>query len=306
MNSKFIRIFIVLALVTIVTIVACKQGADSQAVEETDTSGRVTIQVDNTVQPIVEDVAAVFQSIYTKAQITQVNRSETDIVNALLHDSASVAVLTRELTKEEQEHFAKEGIKARTTPFATDAVALVCNKKLTDTIVDIEDIYRIMRGDATVAGKQLVFDNPGSSTLRYIMNKSGVDKIPLKNVYSLKNTAEVLTFVSKNPNSIGFIGVNWLVQTPDGMKGLVENVQVVGVNNVKVKVADLKYYKPSQSNISAGLYPFSRTLYVLNYQGKRALGTGFANYISAPDGQRIILKSGLVPVTMPYREIEVK
>ena len=303
---KLVRIFIVVAVVSILTVIACKQATGPKDVQETETSGTTTIQVDNTVQPIVEDVTAVFQSIYTNAQVTQINRSETDIVNALIHDSANVAVLTRELTKGEEAHFAKKGIQTRVTPFASDAIALVSSKNVTDTIINIDDIYRIMRGEATTSDRQLVFDSPGSSILRYIQQKAAVDKIPLKNVYSLKNTAEVLTFVSKNPNSIGFIGVNWLVQTPDDMRKLVENVQVVSVNNVKGKAGADKYYKPSQSNIAAGLYPFTRSLYVLNYQGKRALGTGFANYISAPEGQRIILKSGLVPVTMPSREIEVK
>lgn len=303
---KRIRKIILFALISIVTVVACKQGDGTQGVEETDTSGTVIIQVDNSVQPIVEDVTAVFQSIYSRAKITQVNRNETDIVNALLHDSADVAVLTRELTKGETAHFAKKGIQARVTPFATDAVALVAGKNATDTIVSIEDIYSIMRGEAATQEKQLVFDSAGSSTLRYIQQKAGVDKIPLKNVYALKNTAEVLTFVSKNPNSIGFIGVNWLVQYPENMRQLVENARVLGVNNVKGKGDASKYYKPSQSNIAAGLYPFSRKVYVLNYQGRRALGTGFANYISAPDGQRIVLKSGLLPETMPYREIEIK
>ncbi|MFP9098203.1 PstS family phosphate ABC transporter substrate-binding protein [Flavobacterium sp. RHBU_24] len=303
---KYIRIVILLAVISIFSFIACKQASGTQEVTETETSGTVTLQVDNTVQPIAEDVTAVFQSIYTNAKITQINRSETDIVNALLHDSADVAVLTRELTKGEEAHFAKKGIQTRSTLFATDALALVSAKNAADTIVDIEDIYRIMRGDSTVPGTQLVFDNPGSSTLRYIMDKAGVDKIPLKNVYALKNTAEVLTFVSNNPNAVGFIGVNWLVQTPGNMTKLVENIRVLSVNNVKGKGDTAKYYKPSQSNIATGLYPFTRKLYLLNYQGKRALGMGFANYISAPEGQRIILKSGLVPETMPYREIEIR
>jgi len=302
---KYTRIVILVAVISIFSFVACKQASGKEEVGETETSGTLILQVDNTVQPIAEDVTAVFQSIYTNAKITQINRSETDIVNALLHDSANVAVLTRELTKGEEAHFAKKGIQTRSTPFATDALALVSAKNATDTIVNVEDIYRIMRGDSTVTGIQLVFDNPGSSTLRYIMDKAGVDKIPLKNVYALKNTAEVLTFVSNNPNAIGFIGVNWLVQTPDTMRQLVENVRVLGVNNVKGKGA-VKYYKPSQSNIATGLYPFTRKLFLLNYQGKRALGMGFANYVSAPEGQRIILKSGLVPETMPYREIEIR
>ena len=305
--KKIIPILLFVSFLGFGIFISCndKATSDNQPAQ-TMLAGTLTIQADNTVQPIVEDVLAVFQSVYAGAKITQVNRNEGDIVKALLNDSASVAVLTRTLTEGEEAHFAKVGIKPRTTLFATDGLAFVASRTAKDTVLSIDDIYRIMKGEEPSSPKQLVFDSANSSTVSYLMAKTGVDKIPLKNVYALKNTEEVLTFVSKNPNSIGFIGVNWLVQTPENMRQLVENIRVLGVNNVKGKAGATQYYKPSQSNIAAGLYPFSRTVYVLNYQGKRALGTGFANYISAPEGQRIILKSGLVPVTMPSREIEVK
>jgi phosphate transport system substrate-binding protein len=48
-----------------------------------------------------------------------------------------------------------------------------------------------------------------------------------------------------------------------------------------------------------------RKLYVLNYSNKNGLGMGFATYIGAFEGQRIILKSGLLPVEIPSREINV-
>ena len=81
---------------------------------------------------------------------------------------------------------------------------------------------------------------------------------------------------------------------------------MLGVDNVKIDKKVKKYYKPSQSDIATGSYPLTRKLYVLNYQGRPGLGMGFANYISAPEGQRIILKSGLLPVEIPPREIEVR
>lgn len=272
---------------------------------ETMLAGTLTIQADNTVQPIVEDVLAVFQSVYANAKITQVNRNEGDIVKALLNDSASVAILTRTLTEGEEAHFAKVGIKPRTTLFATDAIAFVASRAAKDTVLSIDDVYRIMKGEEPSMAKQLVFDSANSSTVSYLMAKTGVDKIPLKNVYSLKNTTEVLTFVDKNPNAIGVIGVNWLVQPPVELEQSIKNVRVLAVNNVKKGAAGKEYYKPSQSNIAAGLYPFTRNVYLLNYQGKQGLGMGFANYVTAPDGQRIILKSGLVPVNIPPREIEI-
>jgi phosphate transport system substrate-binding protein len=45
---------------------------------------------------------------------------------------------------------------------------------------------------------------------------------------------------------------------------------------------------------------------MLNYQGKAGLGMGFASFIAGEIGQRIILKSGLVPVKIPSRNIIVR
>jgi phosphate transport system substrate-binding protein len=45
---------------------------------------------------------------------------------------------------------------------------------------------------------------------------------------------------------------------------------------------------------------------LLNFQGGKGLGMGFASYIAGENGQRIILKSGLSPIKFPSREINVK
>lgn len=274
--------------------------------EENMTYGNLTLYTDGTVQPITEDVLAVFSSIYTKAHITQVNKNESDIVNAMMRDSAHVAILTRLLTDEEQAHFDKTAIKPRITHFATDALALIANKTATDSVINLEEVYKVLQGKPSVAIKQLVFDSAGSSVIQMLMKEAGVTKIPSNNVYSLKSTQDVIKFVHDNSGSIGVVGVNWLVQPPQQLVQYVENIKVLGVDNVKIDKGVKKYYKPSQSNIGGGLYPLTRKLYVLNYQGKNGLGMGFANYISAPDGQRIILKSGLLPAEIPPREMEVR
>src|SRR5690606_1535058 len=82
-------------LVVMFSVVACnnKQDTKPENIEETLTSGKVIILVDNTAQPIIEDVLAVFHSVYNRAEIAQVNKTENEIVHALLKDSATVAVL---------------------------------------------------------------------------------------------------------------------------------------------------------------------------------------------------------------------
>jgi len=283
--------------------VSCKDK--DGAPEETMTAGTISIQVDYSVQPIVEDALAVFQSIYPKAHITQVNRNEADIVQALLNDSARVAVITRELTAAEESHFKKSGIKARTVPFAKDGLALIASPAVTDTLINLEDVYKVMRGEESTAIKQLVFDSNRAGIAQYLIAKAGNANKTLKNVYSLKNTAEVFTFVKNNPGAIGVVGVNWLLQPPVELEKAVSEVKVLAVSKQAKGATAKDYFKPSQTSIADGNYPLTRTLYILNYQGKKGLGTGFATYLSAPEGQRLILKSGLLPVTLPFREIEI-
>jgi phosphate transport system substrate-binding protein len=289
---------------------ACKgNGSGSEdgngSVPETLTSGKITLYADTTVQPIIEDVLAVFHSVYDKADIQQVNLPENEIVRLLLTDSASVVILPRMLTDEEARYFEKRKITPRITSFATDAVAFVVNQKATDTVLDPEELYKALRGETSEINK-LVFDNPNSSTVQYLLKKAGAAKLPEQGVFALKSNQEVIQYVHDNNGAVGIIGVNWLVQPPQKFAKVVEDVTVMAVKNVKTDTTAAGYYKPSQTNIATGAYPFTRKLYVLNYQGKQGLGMGFATYLSAREGQRIILKSGLLPEEIPPREINVR
>lgn len=289
-------------------VVSCNKNQDTKPedIEETLTSGKITVLVDNTVQPVIEDVLAVFHNVYGRAEIVQVNKTENEIVRALLKDSATVAVLPRQLTPEEEEYFKRKNITARTSHFATDAIALITNKQATDTIIELEEVLKVLRGETSSSIKSLVFDNPNSSTVQYLMNLAGTKNIPANNVYALKSNEEVIKFVHDNKGAIGIIGVNWLLQPPQELTNFVDNITVLAVDNVKIDKEQKKYYKPSQTNIATGSYPLTRKLYLLNYQGRQGLGMGFATYLTAREGQRILLKSGLLPVEIPTREINVQ
>ena len=302
-----IRIFFV-CIATAAIVFSCKQDTDGKGGFEGEslTYGEATFVVDNTIQPIVEDVLAVFHSVYDHAEIKQVNITENEILQAITKDSARVLVMPRKLTTEEEAHFRNRKMTPRITEFAIDAIALITNKKAADTVINLEDVYAVMQGKASARVPKLVFDNPNSSTVKELMRLAGVKTIPSENIYSLKTNEEVIKFVHDNPGAIGIVGVNWLLQPPTDMVKYVEDVMVLSVDNVKIDKGVKKYYKPSQSNIATGSYPLTRKLYVLNYQGKKGLGMGFATYISAPEGQRIVLKSGLLPITIPTREVEVQ
>lgn len=308
MKNKFTGRLLFAAIAIPVLAFSCKQDTDGKDGFEGEslTYGNATFHVDNTIQPIVEDVLAVFLNVYDHAHIKQINLTENELLQAAQKDSARVLIMPRKLTAEEETQFRNRKIEPKVTEFAVDAIALITNSKTTDTVINLEDVYAVMQGKTSARVPKLVFDNPNSGIVKEMMRLAGVKTLPSENIYSLKTNEEVIKFVHDNPGSVGVVGVNWLLQPPPALLKYVEGVMVLSVNNVKIDKGAKKYYKPSQSNIATGSYPLTRKLYVLNYQGTQGLGMGFATYISAPEGQRIVLKSGLLPITLPTREVEVQ
>ncbi|SEM09705.1 phosphate transport system substrate-binding protein [Olivibacter domesticus] len=269
-------------------------------------TGRANIFVDETIAPLIEDQISVFESSYTNAALTMVAKSENEVVNALLKDSAQLAVMTRELTEKEVNFFKAKTIYPRTVRFATDAIAVITHKNNSDSTILVDDIIKIMQGKSVEGVKSLVFDNANSSTVAYFRKLAKVDKLPERGVYALKSNADILKYVNENPQSVGVVGISWIAGPPMNLLGYVKNIKTLGVKNQQGKPGDDGFYKPTQSNLALNLYPFTRALYSINVQGKEAIGIGFSAFLYGERGQRLILKSGLLPDSIPPREIIIR
>ncbi len=278
----------------------CKQDPD----EQTILKGHARIIVDEEVFPIVEDAYWVFKTQYP-AELTLDSLPESEGVNALLSGKADIAILTRKLTKKEEGKFRSEGIKPRITPFAKDAVVFLTNVSSRDTVINLSDVISFLRGESSPI-KKLVFENPNSGSVRLLDSLAGLNKSPKKNVYSLDSHESVLKYIAENENVIAVTALNPILQPYEKWEPYMKKVKVMGVRNVKSAKKDDTYYKPNQTNLALGTYPLVRTLYLLNYQGKAGLGTGFASYLAGQDGQRIVLKSGLLPERTPSRIINIR
>lgn len=292
-----------LGLVVFVFLFAmCNQKSKNESEKETILKGALDITVDETVKPIVEDQVAVFEGTYTEAKISLKPKSEAELINDLLNQKARVVVTTRNLTKEEISGFEKKRINPRITPFATDAIALISNKSNNDTLIALKTLIDFVQGKSDSGIKGLVFDNPNSSTVRYIKELAKVKDLPTKDVFSFKTNDEVIKFVSENDGMIGVVGVNWLSQPSPDMVDIVKKINVLSVKGLK----DDKYYSPTQNDLAEVKYPLARDLFIINCQGYSGLGMGFASFIAGDIGQRIVLKSGLLPVRVPGRKLIIR
>lgn len=292
MKKYSVVLFIAFIAVT-AFIISCNNSNN----QETILKGKVAILVDESIQPIVEDVQAVFESKYD-ATLTLLPKSEKEAILDLANDKAKVIVLSRRLNAEENKIFQQKKIVPRTTVFATDAIAFIKNKATNDTILALSDVIDFMKGKKN-AIKGLVFDNPNSSTVRYMDSLAGISEIPKEGVFSFNTNDEVIRYVEKNPGMIGVVGMNWLSQPKPTSQKIVDNLIVLSVKSIQGNA----YVYPSQENIATKQYPLARDLFIINCQGYEGLGMGFSSFISGEIGQRIILKSGLAPIRVPSRKI---
>ena len=300
--KKFALIPYVLFLSFIVVFFACNQTNKQKSNNETILKGSTSILVDETLLPIIEDQVEVFESLYAGSKIKLIAKSEAESVLALSKDTSKIAILSRKLNPEEEKVFESKKITPRTTVFAIDAIAFISNKRNKDTLVALQDLVDFMKGELNSNIKGLVFDNPNSSTVRYMNELSGLKEIPSKGIFSFKTNEEVIQFVSENDGMIGILGVNWLMQPSLKMKPIVDKVNLISVKGI----GKTAYYAPTQNNLAEGKYPLARDLYIINCQGYSGLGMGFASFIAGDIGQRIILKSGLLPIKMPGRNIKTR
>ena len=282
-----------------IVIISCNKKEANKSEIDQITSGKATILIDESLLPIIEDEVAVFENKYD-AKFTLNPLSETEAVLALTQKKADILILSRKLNAQEEAFLKIKKVTPKVTKFATDGIALVKSKKSKDTLIDLKDIVDFINGKQNGI-KGLVFDNPNSSTVRYFKELAKVDALPEKGIFSFKTNNEVLKYVEQNEGLIGIVGLNWLTQPVGEMHDVVDNIKPLSVKN-----SENKYVSPNQDNIASEKYPLARDLYIINCQGYQGLGIGLAAFVEGEIGQRIILKSGLVPVKIPGRNIVIR
>jgi phosphate transport system substrate-binding protein len=291
---------------TFFIVESCKQKETKVKQEETLEAGTAKFAADESFQPIVDDEAYVFKQLNSKANPVIVYKPENDALRLLLTDSVRLAFLTRGLDTDEIKILASRKLTPEVNRIAIDAVVLIVNQASNDTLITVNELKKLLSGQ-TKTTKNIVFDNPNSSLVRYLKTFAGVNDIKQKNIYSLSNNKEVIKFVSQNANAIGIIGYNWLDDDPNSdYVDAVKKIKVVSVKDENSKTEPTKYFAPSQNTIATKQYPLIRGLYVVNCTGKLGLGTGFVHFLLSERGQRVILRSNLWPDNVPPREIHIK
>jgi phosphate transport system substrate-binding protein len=282
---------------------------------ETPTRGNIKIVSDESFQPLIETETYTFTHLYTNAKIKPVFKPEYDVINDFMNDSVKVIVTSKKLTDSQIQFLRDTLIIARTSSYAYDALALITNRENHDTLVKYNAIKDIFLGkiktwkevneNTKLGDISVIFDNTKSGNIRYFKELFEIKDTLGKNFFAVNNNSEVINYVSKNPNALGIISVNWISDKKDSLTmSFINKINVIAVSQQYVN--DGNYYRPHQGFIYDKSYPFVREIYLISRETFAGLGSGFINWACAEQGQRVVLKSGLVPATMPIRLVQIK
>lgn len=295
-------------------LVSCK-GGSQPSLPETPTRGNIRIIADESFKPIVDAEISAFISLYQYAHVRADYKPEVDVINDFMNDSTKVIVTSKRLTEDQIQYLRDTLIVARTTAFAYDALALVINRNNKDTLMKYNDVRDLFTGKITKWNEldpksklgqiRVIFDNTKSGNIRYFRELFEIkDQLP-SNFFAVNSNTEVIDFVSRNNDAIGIVSVNWISDKDDqASRDYLNQIKTVAVS--KQLTNDGYYYRPEQGWIYDRSYPFVREVFFISRETFTGLGAGLIQWSTGEQGQRIVLKSGLVPATMPIRLVQIR
>lgn len=299
-------------LFSLIVMFSCNN--DKHLLTDTVTTGTITVVADETYQPLLDSEKMVFEAHYPEAHINIIYKPAIEVLKEFDNDSVRMIISSVHPDSNIlKKYFQAHEYYPNVTIIAKDAVAIVANNTKKGLKISVPELAKICEGNitnynqlknSTFSGKiNLVFDNNQSSTLLYIQDSILKGNAITSQAYAQKTNLEVLNYVKSHSDALGIIGVNWVSDNADE-----ENLAFrKDIFPVEISSSDtaLYHYSPHQGYIATHLYPMRRYMQSTLKEGGPALGRGFLNFMCGDIGQKIVLKSGLVPAKALTRVVQM-
>jgi ABC-type phosphate transport system, periplasmic component len=271
--------------------------------------------------PILQELSQLYGLRKPESVMLPLYCSEDSAIRLLLADSVRMAISTRPLNDNEKAIVGQHNLPLLQSKIAYDAFALIVNKENPDTVINVNELRKIVQGKITrweqleMGSKKgelsLVFDASGSSTVRYMKDSLNNGKDLKGNIFAQGSNLKVIQTIKDNPNAIGVVSTDWLrvhqgdTTTLQNFYGLDVRVMLVG----KVGKAKADWQRPYQYYIATGEYPLVRSVWEITTDPRtRSTMRSFYFFLKENDGQRVINSSSqlLTRNQVQIKEVVIK
>jgi phosphate transport system substrate-binding protein len=294
--ASCVRAFSSLLVAILLASFGCSpQPNVSGAVEDSLTSGRISVVCAAEAMPLVVRERDAFRALYPRATIEIRAGSSREAIAALFAAKADLAVITRELEVEERRAATQGMLEVEGFRFARGALVMVVHSSNPVENMAIDEIRRIYKGDATRWSEFSGAERPivpvvqpidSDITDEFTQRVMGEESMGARSVYEDSDSA-VVARVRSDPSAIGYVSLDAVAE---------------GVRPLRVaSLTGLPYWKPDLEAVYQQDYPLTRNLSLYVRTDGSLLAKGFITFVTGRDGQKIVRDQGLVPTTVPVR-----
>lgn len=294
-GRRLLRIHPTWLLLTVAGIYGCSSKSNPTPVEDTLTSGRISVASAAEARKIMDREQGAFEKLYPEAQIRVTTRPSGEAIRALFAAECDLAVISRELEIEERSAAARGGLELEGYRFAKDAVVVIVNPGNPVENLALDDLKRIYLGKirswAELGGPnraiEPVFPDPKSDLAEFFVQQVMNGELVQTRVAVVDDDSMAVAEVRARPGGIGFVSLAWAEH---------------GAKTLRISsLTGLPYWKPDLEAVYQGDYPLTRALsFYVRADGPR-VAHGLITYVTSSDGQRIVHEAGLLPTSVPVR-----
>jgi phosphate transport system substrate-binding protein len=267
---------------------AAQQGKAARAAGKS-----VTVKGSDTMVHLVTAWSESYMKAHPDAEISVTGGGSGTGIAALLNGTTDICAASRDMSPEEKEKAAREGITLRETNVTRDGIAVVVNPSNPINELTLEQLKKIFTGAYAnwkeVGGSdgEIVALSRESSSGTYVFFQEHVLK---KEDYTPKArlmpaTSAIIQSAASDALAIGYVGLGYAADAGGRVKVL------------KVKAdAAAPAIAPSEDTVRNGTYSISRPLHFYTGAGVGPAADDFIKFCLSGAGQAIVREAGYIPV----------
>lgn len=277
---------------------------------ETTTKGRLHIYIPESITPVMLDEVQKFLGLYKQngAEINYTIVSSESAAYHFVNDTSHIAILTRPLNQNEKDLVKKVSGDLNEILIAYDGIIAIVHRKNPMEQMTTTEIQKVLEGKITrweqlsyskqMKGAIRVYYQDSSDVTNYLKQRLIKQTGIMGKVMRTNSDLQTLQTVEKDSRGLGFVALSWIDSAKSSVKilDLGRTKEDTDTTFTAPQEAIGKFFSPHPVYIFLNDYPLKRAIYMYT-RTQMDLAAGFATFVSTSEGQKLLLKRGILPAT---------
>ena len=279
-------------------LTGCNNSAEEKAHSRYD-SGTAYISCDESFKPVIDAQLQVFKADYPDANIVVNYKPEADCLRDFLVDSVEMVIATRPYSPREKNAIGDSlHVNPDYSVIAYDAIAVLVNPQSPDSMFTMPEIRDLLSGNSKKNLIPVLDGLKATSTVRFMLDSVLRNSALGKNVVAAPTSREVVDYVARTQNAVGFVGIEWVGNADDTAQvSLLKRVRLARLESTDSVGG---FVLPLQYLIYTRTYPMIRSLVCVLKEKQQGLAGSFANFMRNDRGQLIFRRAYIFPALRPF------